>query len=202
VLAVDCEMVGTGFRGLDSILASVCVVNCWGNVLFSSLVKPTHKVADYRTAYSGVTAEMLSSDAARPIVEVRQHVRRLFEGRIVIGHSVDNDFVVLGINHPAALTRDTAHDLRRLKEGRRPKKLKVLAADHLRLKIQRGEHDPAEDARASLYLYLRFRDEFEEAAARRAKRAARSASVRSYEPVVPDAAADGDRDARSTADGA
>ena len=42
--------------------------------------------------------------------------------------------------------------------GRRPKPraLRHLAAQHLGLTIQAGEHSPVDDARAALYLYLRF----------------------------------------------
>jgi DNA polymerase III epsilon subunit-like protein len=165
-------------------LASVCVVNAAGNVLYASLVRPQRPVTDYRTQYSGVTAEMLADADAREFHEVRAAVKAIIAGRIVVGHSVDNDFVALGIDHPAALTRDTAHDLRRLKEGRRPKRLRVLVADFLGLRIQRNDgsgHDPAEDARASLYLYLAFRGEFEDAAARRNKRNQWRVSCRSYQ---------------------
>lgn len=173
VVAIDCEMVGVGFRGLQSIVASVCVINEAGNVLYYSLVQPREPVTDHRTAYSGMTREMLQSAEARPFAEVRRKVAALLEGRICVGHSVDNDFIVMAIDHPARLTRDTAHDVRRFKAGSRPRKLKHLAAELLGLKIQRGAHDAAEDARASLYIYLAFREEFEQTARRRAARAGR-----------------------------
>ncbi|KAG8458180.1 hypothetical protein KFE25_011711 [Diacronema lutheri] len=172
VVALDCEMVGVGSRGLFSSLACVCVVNYDGVVLLSTLVRPREPVIDYRTRFSGVTREMLEGDDARPFGAVRSEVMALLDGRICVGHSVHNDFIVLGINHPAHLTRDTAHDLRRLKNGSRPRKLKHLAAEYLGLKIQTGQHDAAEDARATLYLYRAFRDEFEHVARRRAARAA------------------------------
>lgn len=172
IVAIDCEMVGAGYRGLHSIVASVCVINAFGNVLYYALVQPREPVVDYRTAYSGITREMLASQDARPFAEVRARVKELLDGRICVGHSVDNDFIVMGIDHPARLTRDTAHDVRRLKQGSRPRRLKHLAAEYLGYKIQRGQHDAAEDARASLYLYLAFREEFEHTARRRAARSA------------------------------
>ena len=39
--------------------------------------------------------------------------------------------------------------------------LKELAAEHLGLEIQHGEHSPVEDARAALYLYQKHRSEWE-----------------------------------------
>jgi hypothetical protein len=38
-----------------------------------------------------------------------------------------------------------------------------LAAEHLGLTIQAGEHSPVDDARAALYLYLRFRRQWDAA---------------------------------------
>lgn len=48
VLAIDCEMVGTGPEGDKSMLARVVIINDQGNVLLDSFVKPTAKVTDYR----------------------------------------------------------------------------------------------------------------------------------------------------------
>lgn len=174
-IALDCEMVGAGPRGLDSILASVCVVNRHGNVLYYAVVAPTEPVTDYRTQFSGITAEMLREPSVKQFEDVRAHVKELCKDRVVVGHGIDNDFLALAIHPQWTNVRDTAFDLRRLREGSRPRKLKTLAADHLGLKIQRGPHDPAEDARAAMYLYLRYEDEFEEVACRRAARAARRA---------------------------
>ena len=59
-IALDCEMVGTGLKGYESILARVSVVNFHGHVLMDVYVRPTRKVIDYRTAVSGVTAGHLT----------------------------------------------------------------------------------------------------------------------------------------------
>lgn len=53
-VAMDCEMVGVGEQGQDSILARVSIVNQFGHVLLDSYVKPTDQVTDYRTAVSGI----------------------------------------------------------------------------------------------------------------------------------------------------
>lgn len=179
IVALDAEMVGTGHRGLDSTLAAVCVVNGHGNVVYETLVRPGVKVVDYRTEFSGMTKELLDGpdDVVRDFREVRQHVLALLQGRIVVGHGLENDFLALKIDDKNLCVRDTAHDLPRLKNGSRPRKLKHLAAEHLHLRIQRGgsPHDAATDARAALYLYLKFQGEFE---ARMAKRRSGPASRR------------------------
>ncbi|MPC25505.1 RNA exonuclease 4 [Portunus trituberculatus] len=53
-VAMDCEMVGVGMNGKDSILARVSIVNQHGKVLYDKFVKPTEEVVDYRTAVSGI----------------------------------------------------------------------------------------------------------------------------------------------------
>ncbi len=57
IVSVDCEMVGVGAGGKDSILARVSVVNQYGQCLYDKYVKPTETVTDYRTHVSGIRAE-------------------------------------------------------------------------------------------------------------------------------------------------
>ena len=51
---MDCEMVGVGEDGEDSILARVSIVNQFGQCVYDKFVKPTDTVTDYRTHVSGV----------------------------------------------------------------------------------------------------------------------------------------------------
>lgn len=53
-LAMDCEMVGVGPKGEESIVARVSLVNQHGRCVYDKHVKPTQPVTDYRTAVSGV----------------------------------------------------------------------------------------------------------------------------------------------------
>lgn len=53
-VAMDCEMVGVGPGGEESILARVSIVNYFGKCVYDKYVKPTEKVTDYRTAVSGI----------------------------------------------------------------------------------------------------------------------------------------------------
>jgi RNA exonuclease 4 len=158
-LALDCEMVGSGPKGEKSILAQVSVVNESGNVVYSSFVAPTKAVTDYRTHVSGITPDNI--DDAPSFSFVQSEVRELIRGKIIVGHALENDFDVLKLRHPPGLVRDTAHWRPFLRAGRFSKRLRHLARDHCGLIIQGGSHDPAEDARAAMYLYLKFRDNWE-----------------------------------------
>uniref|UniRef100_A0A8B9CXQ0 Exonuclease domain-containing protein n=1 Tax=Anser brachyrhynchus TaxID=132585 RepID=A0A8B9CXQ0_9AVES len=56
-VAMDCEMVGVGPKGEDSIVARVSIVNQFGKCVYDKYVKPTEEVTDYRTAVSGIRPE-------------------------------------------------------------------------------------------------------------------------------------------------
>ena len=58
-VSLDCEMVGTGPAGDFSMLARCSIVNHHGNVLYDSYVAPMDKITDYRTKFSGITAQHL-----------------------------------------------------------------------------------------------------------------------------------------------
>lgn len=51
---MDCEMVGVGDDGKESILARVSIVNQYGCCIYDKFVRPTERVTDYRTKVSGV----------------------------------------------------------------------------------------------------------------------------------------------------
>lgn len=58
-LAIDCEMVGVGPKGEESVAARVSVVNQHGKCVYDKCIKPTQPVTDYRTAVSGMRPENL-----------------------------------------------------------------------------------------------------------------------------------------------
>uniref|UniRef100_A0A061SM62 RNA exonuclease 4 n=1 Tax=Tetraselmis sp. GSL018 TaxID=582737 RepID=A0A061SM62_9CHLO len=156
LLGLDCEMVGAGPGGVDSILARACVVNKHGNVLLDELAAPSRPVTDFRTEHSGIRPEDL--EGAPPADEVRARVAQLIAGRVIVGHGIENDFAALGLHHPPELVQDTAA-IPAFCYGRRagrPRKLRDLARIHLGASIQEGEHSPAEDARAAVFLYRKF----------------------------------------------
>ncbi|KFM80145.1 RNA exonuclease 4, partial [Stegodyphus mimosarum] len=159
-VAIDCEMVGAGPNGEDSILARVSIVNAFGECIYDKFVKPTEKVTDYRTHVSGVRpADLLKG---KDLSEVQKDVDKIIDGRIVVGHALKHDFKVLFLGHPYFLIRDTSrYKPFRDKCGSRTPSLKKLTEKFLGCKIQTGEHNSVEDARAAMLLYLQNKREWE-----------------------------------------
>ncbi|PWA21895.1 hypothetical protein CCH79_00015573, partial [Gambusia affinis] len=88
-VAIDCEMVGVGPDGEESILARVSLVNKFGKCIYDKYVKPTEKVTDYRTAVSGIRPEDIKD--GEDIQTVQREVADILKGRIVVGHAIHND---------------------------------------------------------------------------------------------------------------
>lgn len=161
IVALDCEMVGTGRDGKSSILARVSIVNRYGHVLYDSHVRPKEKVTDYRTFVSGVVAKDIKN--APELEKVQQDVSDLLLGKTLVGHALKNDFKVLMLNHPKRMIRDSARykPFRKFAGGRTPG-LKKLCAQLLGLEIQEGAHSSVIDAQATMLLYIKFKKEWEE----------------------------------------
>uniref|UniRef100_A0A8C9HDI5 Exonuclease domain-containing protein n=1 Tax=Piliocolobus tephrosceles TaxID=591936 RepID=A0A8C9HDI5_9PRIM len=54
MVAIDCEMVGTGPKGHVSSLARCSIVNYSGDVLYDEYILPPCHIVDYRTRWSGI----------------------------------------------------------------------------------------------------------------------------------------------------
>jgi RNA exonuclease 4 len=166
-VAVDCEMVGIGPEpNRDSALARVSLVNFHGHQVYDSYVQIPRKieVTDYRTAVSGIEPKHLRTDVARPFDEVRDDLKTLLAGRILVGHAVKNDLDVLILKHDKRFIRDTSKfsKFRAIASvpGRTPG-LKWLADKLLGVEIQTGAHSSVEDARATMALYRLEKEAFE-----------------------------------------
>ncbi|UZJ56352.1 hypothetical protein CBS101457_005672 [Exobasidium rhododendri] len=153
-VAIDCEMVGVGPEGSESILARVSIVNWHGAVLMDTFVQPKEKVTDYRTWVSGVRPSDLQG--ASSFETVQAEVAKLIKGRVLIGHAIHNDLKALLLSHPKPLIRDTAQNkqCRELAKTKHPS-LRKLVALKLGIDIQKqgSEHSSIEDARATMALY-------------------------------------------------
>ncbi|RAQ99520.1 rna exonuclease 4 [Stemphylium lycopersici] len=166
-VALDCEMVGVGPEpNRDSALARVSLVNYHGHQVYDSYVQvPRHiEITDYRTAVSGIEPKHMRKDVARPFEEVRNDLKILLTGRILVGHAVKNDLDVLILKHDKRFIRDTSK-FSRFRElatipGRTPG-LKLLAEKLLGVEIQVGAHSSVEDARATMALFRLEKDSFE-----------------------------------------
>ena len=106
LLAMDCEMVGVGFGGKDSILARVSIVNHFGNCVYDKYVKPTEKVTDYRTKVSGIRPEDIKDGDDFKLVQ--KEVSDMLKDRVLVGHSIKHDLKVLFLDHPKKMIRDTS----------------------------------------------------------------------------------------------
>ncbi|KAJ1935603.1 3'-5' exonuclease [Kickxella alabastrina] len=159
-LAIDCEMVGAGFKGSRSMLARVSIVNYYGHVVLDTFVKPTEAVTDYRTWVSGVRKSDLAK--GRPFKEVQEQVAELVKDRVLVGHAIGNDLGALLLTHPSLLIRDTSRyaGFRKLNNGSAPG-LRKLAASVLNINIQEGEHSSVTDAKTTMLLYRKVKDLWE-----------------------------------------
>ncbi|KAH9390080.1 REX4, RNA exonuclease 4 [Tyrophagus putrescentiae] len=157
-VAMDCEMVGTGYQGGNSILARVSIVNLYGHCIYDKFVKPTEEVTDYRTDVSGIRPENLAN--ADDFKTVQNEVFSIIHNRVLVGHAVHHDLKVLFLSHPKTATRDTCHYFKKFFNNRNPS-LKKLAETYLGVQIQNGEHDSITDAQATMRLYTLFKKKWE-----------------------------------------
>jgi len=171
-IAMDCEMVGVGLKGEESILARVSIVNHFGHCVYDKYVKPREKVTDYRTHVSGIRPEDIVDGCDFKVVQ--KEVSDLLHGRVLVGHSIKNDLKVLFLTHPKRMIRDTSlyKPFRAAFSGKTPS-LKNLSARMLGVSVQEGEHSSVQDAQATMRLYTMFKKDWErDITNQRSKRAA------------------------------
>ncbi|XP_029312385.1 RNA exonuclease 4 isoform X2 [Cottoperca gobio] len=159
-VAIDCEMVGVGPDGEDSILARVSLVNQFGKCIYDKYVKPTEKVTDYRTAVSGIRPEDIIE--GEDVQTVQREVAEILQGRIVVGHAIHNDLKILLLDHPKKKIRDTQKykPFKKSVKSGRPS-LKLLCREILNVKVQQGEHSSVQDAQATMRLYTMVKKQWE-----------------------------------------
>ncbi|XP_027470249.1 RNA exonuclease 4 isoform X1 [Zalophus californianus] len=162
-LAMDCEMVGVGPKGEESIAARVSIVNQYGKCVYDKYVKPTQPVTDYRTAVSGIRPENLKQGEKFEVVQ--KEVADMLKGRILVGHALHNDLKVLFLDHPKKKIRDTQKYKpfkSQVKSGR--PSLKLLAGRIVGATVQQAEHCSIQDAQAAMRLYTLVKKEWESTA--------------------------------------
>ncbi|NXJ16408.1 REXO4 exonuclease, partial [Odontophorus gujanensis] len=161
-VAMDCEMVGVGPSGEDSIVARVSIVNRFGKCVYDKYVKPTEEVTDYRTAVSGIRPEHLKK--GEDFKTVQKEVADILNGRILVGHAIHNDLKVLLLDHPKKKIRDTQRykPFRQMVKSARPS-LKLLCERLLDVQVQTSEHCSIQDAQAAMRLYTLEKKKWEAA---------------------------------------
>ncbi|XP_026888474.2 RNA exonuclease 4 isoform X2 [Electrophorus electricus] len=159
-IAVDCEMVGVGPDGEESMLARVSIVNQFGKCLYDKYVRPMEPVTDYRTAVSGIRPADIEN--GEDFKTVQQEVAQILEGRILVGHAIHNDLKILLLDHPKKMIRDTQKykPFKKIAKSGRPA-LRVLCREVLNVKVQQGEHSSVQDAQATMRLYTLVKKQWE-----------------------------------------
>ncbi|XP_006861666.1 PREDICTED: interferon-stimulated 20 kDa exonuclease-like 2 [Chrysochloris asiatica] len=166
MVAVDCEMVGTGPKGHVSSLARCSIVNYNGDVLYDEYILPPCHIVDYRTRWSGIRKQHMVN--ATPFKVARSQILKILTGKIVVGHAIHNDFKALQYFHPKSLTRDTSHIPLLNRKAECPENatvsLKRLTQKLLNRDIQVGKsgHSSVEDAQATMELYKLVEVEWEQ----------------------------------------
>ncbi|KAK1971028.1 exonuclease [Colletotrichum sublineola] len=159
-IAIDCEMVGVGQGGYESVLARVSIVDFHGRQVYDSYVRPQERVTDWRSAVSGILPKHMRF--ARDFDEVQTDVARLLKDRILVGHDIKHDLDVLKLSHPSKDVRDTSNypAFRQYGNGRKPA-LRRLAEEVLGVTIQSGAHSSIEDARVTMLLFRKHKSGFD-----------------------------------------
>ncbi|XP_073496356.1 RNA exonuclease 4 isoform X2 [Phyllobates terribilis] len=161
-VAMDCEMVGVGTDGEESILARVSIVNQFGKCIYDKFVKPSERVTDYRTAVSGIRPKDVKNGEDFKVVQ--KEVSEILKGRILVGHAVHNDLKIFFLDHPKKAIRDTQKykPFKQKVKSSRPS-LKLLCEKILNVKVQTGEHSSIQDAQAAMRLYTMEKKNWENA---------------------------------------
>ncbi|KAL3229775.1 RNA exonuclease 4 [Nakaseomyces bracarensis] len=161
-VAMDCEFVGVGPEGKESMLARISLVNYHGNLIMDKFVKPRETVTDWRTWVSGIKPEHMRG--AVTFHEAQKEVAAVLENRILVGHAVKHDLDALMLSHPRSKIIDTSRHVpfrQQYAKGKSPS-LKKLAKEILKIEIQDGQHSSVEDARATMLLYKSAKKEFDQ----------------------------------------
>ncbi|XP_067292417.1 apoptosis-enhancing nuclease [Pseudorasbora parva] len=165
IVAMDCEMVGTGPGGRCSEVARCSIVNYYGSVIYDKYILPRHPVTDYRTIWSGIKKHHF--EQAVPFEDAQNEIVNILKDKIIVGHALFNDFRVLGVSTLAQMIRDTSccSLLRKLYDAEEKHKvsLKKMAQKLLNRTIQLGRvgHCSVEDSRAAMDLYKLVEDQWE-----------------------------------------
>eukprot|EP00808_Paulinella_micropora_P021901 g44845.t1 len=96
---------------------------------------------------------------SRTELQKMREIHALLKDKVIVGHALSNDFDALLLSHPIHSVRDTAK-CKLICPGR-SRALRVIAAERLDMKIQDGEHDSVQDARAAMLVYQSYRAEWE-----------------------------------------
>ncbi|XP_014219554.1 RNA exonuclease 1 homolog isoform X2 [Copidosoma floridanum] len=151
VYSLDCEMCYTT-QGLE--LTRVTVINEKLEVVYETLVKPSHPIIDHNTRFSGIS-ESDMKDVTTTLLDVQASLLTMFSSKtILIGHSLESDFKALKLLHKTVVDTSVMFPHKNGPPFKRA--LKNLSSEYLRKIIQNdvGGHDSKEDAITCMELVL------------------------------------------------
>lgn len=150
MFAIDCEMCKSA---LGKELTRISLVDESCKVVYDTLVKPPRLIVDYKTKFSGITAEMLEN-VTTTLTDVQRHLVDILPAdAILLGHSLEFDLTALKLYHTrvidTSLLYGDSNGVPLFKSS-----LRNLARQHLKKDIQNGEngHCSIEDAKTCMEL--------------------------------------------------
>ncbi|RMX46312.1 hypothetical protein pdam_00000564 [Pocillopora damicornis] len=150
MFAIDCEMCKSS---LGKELTRISLVDESCRVVYDTLVKPPRPIVDYKTEFSGITAEMLEN-VTTTLTDVQKHLIDILPAdAILLGHSLEFDLRALKLYHTRVIDTSLLYgDCQGVPLFK--SSLRNLARQHLKKDIQNGEsgHCSIEDARTCMEL--------------------------------------------------
>ena len=155
-LALDIEF--QEYRAKDSVkwshrIGRIAFVNTRGDTIYDTYVRyefDENVNIKMPPACFGVTYRDISiANGAKPISEVEKELQKIMAGRTIIGHGMRLDIGAI----KEELWNDV--DVVDTQNIYGQVALSTLSARYLEKSIQQSYHDPSEDARATMLLYLR-----------------------------------------------
>jgi RNA exonuclease 4 len=157
ILAIDCEFVGVivppKIVKQSNGLAHVAISDVWGNAVYQSWCIPNGQIIDYRTSVSGVRKKDICG--APSFDRVRDDVLSVIKGHTLLGHSIKYDLEALHLTHLNLPVIDTFDISKEMGHQAGCLSLQTLCIFYQirNTSFQSGEHNPLDDARATMDLY-------------------------------------------------
>ncbi|KAG4077786.1 hypothetical protein HA402_011215 [Bradysia odoriphaga] len=153
IFALDCEMC---YTVAGSEIIRITVVDIDGKVVYDTYVKPTHRVINYNTAYSGMDAKSLENVTCT-LSDVQAKLCSMFHSKtILIGHSLESDLKALKLVHSMVVDTSVLFIQHRGRRSPVKRRLKTVVLDflHRHIQIDGSGHSSLEDAKACIDLVL------------------------------------------------
>ncbi|KZT57809.1 hypothetical protein CALCODRAFT_433535 [Calocera cornea HHB12733] len=158
-------MIGHG--GTIPQLARVTLVDYHGQIIYDLWIRPqspiTGPVRNQTFPNEGAERMCMLYPSLSSFEEVQALIGEVLEDRIIVGHSLWESLSILGLSHPAALTRDVElyWPFRNRLNLQTHVRLQTLIWHFMRRHIQRNRMDSLENARAQIDLYRSVEREWE-----------------------------------------